>query len=230
MVKFPTHSTITSDTGNLLTGYETDRTKTQSILVRCYIDLTKAYDKVNREILWKMLRLYGIPEELVKIIISFYEGAIARLRLDGNLSELDIPLQRGLKQGSVLSSVLFNIFMGTIVTRFEEMCMARLGTGSSEIGVRINYNFSGGLIDVNKKNRTNMQVTKTFTRFDVLYTDDCVLFANWVPAMQLTVDIFDQVATIFGVVIAIDKTKVKLCIRKVYLPRRFDTIREDTRN
>ena len=146
--------------------------------MRCYIDLTKAYDKVNREILWKMLRLYGIPEELVKIIISFHEGAIARLRLDGNLSELDIPLQRGLKQESVLSSVLFNIFMGTIVTRFEEMCMARLGTGSSEIGVRINYNFSGGLIDVNKKNRTNMQVTKTFTRFDVLYTDDCVLFAK----------------------------------------------------
>ena len=67
--------------------------------MRCYIiDLTKAYDKViNREILWKMLRLFGIPEELVKIIISFHEGAIARLRLDGTLSEKqDIPLQRGL--------------------------------------------------------------------------------------------------------------------------------------
>ncbi len=102
--------------------------------MRCYIDLTKAYDKVNRQILWKMLRLYGIPEELVKIIISFHEGATARLWLDGELS-----LQRGLlKQGSVLSPVLFNIFMGTIVTRFEELCMARLGTGCGEIGVRIN--------------------------------------------------------------------------------------------
>ena len=107
--------------------------------MRCYIDLTKAYDKVNRQILWKMLRLYGIPEELVKIIISFHEGAIARLRLDGVLSVLvDIQLQRGLKQGSVLSPVLFNIFIGTIVTRFEELCMARLGTGCGEIGVRIN--------------------------------------------------------------------------------------------
>jgi len=108
--------------------------------VRCYIDLTKAYDKVNRQILWKMLRLYGIPEELVKIIISFHEGATARLWLDGELSVLDIQLQRGLlKQGSVLSpAVLFNIFMGTVVTRFEELCMARLGTGCGEIGVRIN--------------------------------------------------------------------------------------------
>jgi hypothetical protein len=176
------------------------------LLVRCYIDLTKAYDKVKREILWKLMRLYGIPEELVKIVISFHEGAIARLRLDGNLSELDTPLQRGLKQGSVLSPVLFNVFMGTIVTRFEDLCMARLGTGSGEIGVRINYNFSGDLMVVNKKNNT--QLTKTFTLFDVLYADDCVLFANWVPAIQIMVDLFDQIATIFGMVIAIDKTKV----------------------
>ena len=185
-----------------------DAEKEQTGLVRCYIDLTKAYDKVNREILWKLMRLFGIPEELVKIVISFHEGAIARLRLDGKLSKVDILLRRGLKQGSVLSPVLFNIFMGTIVSRFEELCMARLGTGCGEIGVRINYNFSGDLIGNDKKNKNDMRLTNTFTLFDVLYADDCVLFANWVPAMQLMVDIFDQVATIFGMVIAIDKTKV----------------------
>ena len=70
-----------------------DAEKDHTGLVRCYIDLTKAYDKVKREILWKLMRLYGIPEELVKIVKSFHEGAIARLRLDGNLSDLDIPLQ-----------------------------------------------------------------------------------------------------------------------------------------
>ena len=186
-----------------------DAEKEHTGLVRCYIDLTKAYDKVNRQSLWKLLRLYGIPEELVRIIISFHEGAIARLRLDGELSLLDIQLQRGLKQGSVLSPVLFNIFMGTIVTRFEELCMARLGTGGGEVGVRINYNFSGDLISDSKKDKKkNTQLMKTFTLLDVLYADDCVLFANWVPAMQKMVDIFDQIATIFGMVIAIDKTKV----------------------
>ena len=103
--------------------------------------------------------------------------------------------------------------------------MARLGTGSGEIGVRINYNFSRDLIDVNKKNRNKMQLTKTFTLFDVLYADDCVLFANWVPAMQIMVDIFDQVATIFGMVIAIEKTKV-ICnaiSKATYKLRMFDT-------
>ena len=34
--------------------------KNHTGLVRGYIDLTKAYDKLNREILWKILRLYGV--------------------------------------------------------------------------------------------------------------------------------------------------------------------------
>ncbi len=153
-----------------------DAEKEHTGLVRCYIDLTEAYDKVNRAILWKLMRLSGIPEEIVNIVISFHEGAIARIRLDGNLSEVDIPLERGLKQGSVLSPVLFNTFMGIIVSRFEELCMAKLGANKNEVGVLINYNFSGDLIGGgNKKNKTNNQLTNTFTLFDVLYADDCVL-------------------------------------------------------
>jgi hypothetical protein len=46
-------------------------------LVRGYIDLTKAYDKVNREVLWKILQRYGLPEKMIKIIIGFHEGATA---------------------------------------------------------------------------------------------------------------------------------------------------------
>ena len=30
-------------------------------LVRCYIDLTKAYDRVDRDVMWELLRRYGIP-------------------------------------------------------------------------------------------------------------------------------------------------------------------------
>ena len=71
-------------------------------LVRGYIDLTKAYDKVNREVLWKILRRYGLPEMLIKIIIGFHEGSTARLQINGELSPTRIPLNRGLKQGSVL--------------------------------------------------------------------------------------------------------------------------------
>ena len=56
-----------------------DATKRHTGLVRGYIDLTKAYDKVNRGLLWQILRLYGIPEEIVVVVIAFHEAAQAVL-------------------------------------------------------------------------------------------------------------------------------------------------------
>ena len=102
--------------------------KEHSGLVRCYVDLTKAYDKVNRATLWRLLRLYGIPEELmINVIMSFHEGAIAKLRFNGVTTPEEIKLQRGLKQGSVMSPVLFNIFMGAIIKSFEKTCTLQVG-------------------------------------------------------------------------------------------------------
>ena len=97
-----------------------DATKRHTGLVRGNIDLTKAYDKVNRGILWKILRLYEVPEELIVVIIAFRESAKAVLQINGELSATVIPLNRGLKQGSVLSPILFNIFFGVEETIFGE--------------------------------------------------------------------------------------------------------------
>ena len=100
-----------------------DASKRHSGLVRGYnIDLTKAYDKVNRSILWKILRLYGLPEEVVVMIIMFHEAAQAVLQLNGEISTKSIPLNRGLKQGSVLSPILFNTFFGVLTKEFERRC------------------------------------------------------------------------------------------------------------
>ena len=92
------------------------------MLVRGYINLTKAYDKVNRAVLWKMLRLFRVPEELVVVITAFHEAAQAVLQLNGELSQTPIPLNRGLQQGSVLSSILFKIFFGVLTSELEKRC------------------------------------------------------------------------------------------------------------
>ena len=121
--------------------------KEHSGLVRCYVDLTKAYDKVNRATLWRLLRIYGIPEELINVIMSLHEGAIAKLRLNGITTPEEIKLQRGLKQGSVLSPVLFNIFMGAIIKSFEKTCTIEVGQVAEEIGIKVSYNLAGDLLD-----------------------------------------------------------------------------------
>jgi hypothetical protein len=183
-----------------------DATKRHTELVRGYIDLTKAYDKVNREILWKILRLFGVPEEMVGVIIAFHEGAQAVLQLNGEISPVEIPLNRGLKQGSVISPILFNIFFGVLITEFERRC-ARETAESTILGVKVQYNLNNGFMD-----DTQMQSRKpglrTTTIMDVLYADDCVLFTNTIRSMQSMMLIFDEVATLFGMELAIPKTKV----------------------
>ncbi|VDO87446.1 unnamed protein product, partial [Schistosoma margrebowiei] len=39
-----------------------------------FIDYEKAFDSVDRRMLWKLLRHYGVPEKIVNIIRNSYDG------------------------------------------------------------------------------------------------------------------------------------------------------------
>ena len=41
-------------------------------LFACFVDLKKAYDRVSRDKLWKVLREYGVDSKLLRAIKSFY--------------------------------------------------------------------------------------------------------------------------------------------------------------
>ena len=76
----------------------------------CVIDLQKAYDSVDRELLWKMLTRAGIPVEMIAVIRQFHYGMRARVRMDdGELSDW-FPVTQGLRQGCPMSPLMFNVF------------------------------------------------------------------------------------------------------------------------
>ena len=102
---------------------------------RWHTGLVRDLDK--SVILWKILRLYEIPEELIVVIIAFHESAKAMLQINGELSATVVPLNRGLKQGSVLSPILFNKFFGVLTTEFEKRC-ALHSMGETILGVNGN--------------------------------------------------------------------------------------------
>ncbi|CAN0094572.1 unnamed protein product [Sphacelaria rigidula] len=53
----------------------------------CFIDLQKAYDFVDRTLLWEVLARFGVPSRMIKIIGMFHDGMRARVQLDsGELS------------------------------------------------------------------------------------------------------------------------------------------------
>jgi len=82
----------------------------------CFVDLEKAFDRVHREVLWGVLREYGVPEPLIGAVRFLYDRCQSFVRISG--SKLDVFLVRlGLRHGCPLSPILFIIFMDRISRR-----------------------------------------------------------------------------------------------------------------
>ena len=60
--------------------------KIKSLYV-AYMDLEKAYDRVDREAMWRVLGMYGINGQLLKVIQSLYEKSEACVRVCGEEGE-----------------------------------------------------------------------------------------------------------------------------------------------
>ena len=79
----------------------------------CFVDLEKAYDRIPRNQLWSVLLDYGVDGQLLQAIKSLYSQSEVRVRIGGKKSK---PFQVGigLRQGCVLSPLLFIVYMNWI--------------------------------------------------------------------------------------------------------------------
>ena len=90
-----------------------------------FVDLVKAYDMVPHEALFqKMEQRYGIHGEALRFIRALYASSKCRVRIgtgaSATLSE-EILCLRGLRQGCILSPILFDIFIDDIFDEVEDM-------------------------------------------------------------------------------------------------------------
>ena len=79
----------------------------------CFVDLEKAYDRVPRDKLWRVLQEYGVNGQLLFAIKSFYCRLEVCVRANGKQSK-PFHVGIGLGQGCVLSSLLFIVYMNWI--------------------------------------------------------------------------------------------------------------------
>nr|VZI42986.1 unnamed protein product [Spirometra erinaceieuropaei] len=56
-------------------------------LCSTYVDLTKAFDTVNREGLWKIMQQFGCPERFIQMMRQLNDGMMARVTDNGAVSE-----------------------------------------------------------------------------------------------------------------------------------------------
>ena len=75
-----------------------------------FIDITKAYDTVNRDILWKKLSSLGITGDFLRSLQALYSNDSVDCVVNG-LTTRPVFLRRGLRQGCALSPLLFALYI-----------------------------------------------------------------------------------------------------------------------
>ena len=79
-----------------------------------FIDFEKALDSVDRHTLWRLMKHYGIPEKIISIVQSIYQGMFCRVVHSGQISE-SFEAKTGLRQGCLLSPFLFLLVIDWIM-------------------------------------------------------------------------------------------------------------------
>ena len=83
------------------------------------IDMKKAYNRVCRDMLWADLYEYGVRGRLLKAIVSTYTSAKETIRI-GGMTSATFTLPNGLRQGSVLSPVLYILYTIKLIRALEK--------------------------------------------------------------------------------------------------------------
>jgi hypothetical protein len=83
------------------------------------LDLSAAFDVINIELLKDRLKKVGLPDDLLVLLDSWLTGRTAYVEVSGFCSSY-FNVGYGTVQGSILGSVLFNLFIGPLI-RAEKM-------------------------------------------------------------------------------------------------------------
>ena len=94
----------------------------------CFIDYAKAFDYVDHNKLWKIVKEIGIRDHLTWLLRNLYGGQEATVRTGYGITDW-FQIGKGVHQGCILSSCLFNFS--------AEYIMRNAGLEEAQTGIKI---------------------------------------------------------------------------------------------
>ena len=171
-------------------------------LYMVFVDLSKAFDTVDRELLWKILLRFGCPAKFVAVIRSFHEGMRACVSATGEVSD-PFSVVAGVKQGCVLAPVLFNLFVAAVSK------VTHMDLDENMDGIPVSYRYDGGGL-------FNLARLKAKTRCELVtvdelqYADDAAFVSHSEAGMQHIIDSVHDAYGRSGLRMNTGKTEVML--------------------
>ena len=93
----------------------------------CFIDYTKAFDCVDHNKLWKIIKDMGIPDHLTCLLRNLYAGKEVTVRTGCGTTDW-FQIGQGVRQGCMLSPCLFNLYV--------EYTMRKAGLDEAQAGIK----------------------------------------------------------------------------------------------
>ena len=94
----------------------------------CFIDYAKAFDCVDHNKLWKILKEMGAPDHLTCLLRNLFAGQEATVRTGHGTTDW-FQIEKGVRQGCVSSPCLFNLY--------AEYIMRNAGLDEAQAGIKI---------------------------------------------------------------------------------------------
>ena len=143
-----------------------------------FVDFKTAYDSIQRNKLWDVLKKNNIKGKLYKAFNQMYNKVKACVRLKGNYSDFfDCPV--GLKQGCMASPLLFSFFINDL---------AVLINNSGIKGIQLHPH--------------------TVELLVLLFADDVAMMSDTVVGLQRQLNVLQNYCIDSGLTVNTDKTKV----------------------
>ena len=178
------------------------------------IDYTKAFDSVEHSKLWEVLRDQNVPDGYIRVLQNLYFQQTAYVKTD--VCSEPFFINRGVRQGDPLSSLLFIAVMEHIFTRLKATWRkSNRRRTRSEIGIRLS---------ADGETLTNLR-----------FADDCVLIAQSKADAMKMLQLFIATSAEYGLSVHPGKTKFLTwdsasggCTSVVISGQRFEVVSEHT--
>jgi hypothetical protein len=159
----------------------------QSPFYRAFVDLTKAFDAMDRARCLQLLEEYGVRPNMRRLIRHFWDEATNVCRASGNYG---VPFMsgRGVTQGGPLSAKLFNVLVDAMVREWHRILRSEMGVEDEE--------------------ELNRMMAALFAIF---YVDDAYVAARDPVFLQCTLDILVNTFARVGLETNIAKTQAMIC-------------------
>ena len=123
-----------------------------------FMDLSKAFDTISHDLLLAKLKAYGFSQNVLAFMINYLKNRSHRANINSNFSTWE-EVKAGVPQGSILGSLLFNIFIN--IFYFEDKSYL-----SNCADDNVLYAFGSNMTEVNNKlSQDLLKLSEWFTEY-----------------------------------------------------------------